>query len=156
MVEDVAEATYSLVSSEQDMVARLEPGLQDFAGIIGLNAALSWIEDYKPEGKRPHVHQAELSEFLFRELKADPRIHLVNTEASPIVSFYADNIDSHKLAIYLSAQNIMVRSGYFCCHYFLKHVRNYPPLVRMSLGLHSTKEEVERSISTIKTILSNV
>lgn len=155
-VEDVQLEKYSLVSSAEDISGRLEIGLQDFAGIIGLNAAIKWFENYKPEGQNKDTHQAKLSRLLFDKLTEMPTIKLINLEPTPIVSFYSEKIDAHRLAIYLSSQNIMTRSGYFCCHYFLKNLKGYPPLVRVSLGLHNTEEQVEKFIKVLKAILANV
>ncbi len=155
MVEDVLEQEYSLVTVAEDLPARLEPGLQDFAGIAGLSAALKWLLGYKPEGMDQSVHQAQLSQYLFGKLSALGSVRLINQSASPILSFYSEKIDAHRLAIYLSAQNIMVRSGYFCCHYYLKNQQNYPPLLRVSLGLHSTKKEAETFADVLEKIINN-
>jgi len=156
MVEDVDRESYSLVSSLEDISGRLEIGLQDFSGIIGLGVALKWFEKYKPEGQNRDAHQVKLSQLLFDKLNEIPTIKLVNSGPTPIISFYSEKVDAHRLAIYLSSQNIMVRSGYFCCHYFLKNLKRYPPLVRVSLGLHNTEEQVEKFIRTLKAILANV
>ncbi len=155
MVEDVKKETYKLVSSDEDLPALLEIGLQDFAGIIGLGASIKWHESYKPEGQDRQVHQAALSRLLFERLAEMPTVRLINFTPSPIVSFYSEKIDAHRLAIYLSAQNIMARSGYFCCHYYLKNLKKYPPLLRVSLGLHNTRQQAESFLQTLETIILN-
>lgn len=155
LVEDVSEHGYTLLSTAEDLSSRLEAGLQDYAGIIGFNAGMAWLQDYKPEGKDARVQQSELARVLFDQLSAEPGVTLVNASPSPIVSFYSEKIEAHRLAIFLSAQNIMVRSGYFCCHYYLNHLKQYPPLVRVSLGLHNTRQQVETFTSTLKTLLAS-
>lgn len=156
MVEDVELEKYSLVSSAEDIHSRLEIGLQNFAGIIGLNAAIKWFENYRPEGQEKSIHQSKISKLLFEKLKEIPTIKLVNSKPTSIVSFYSEKIDAHRLAIFLSSQDIMVRSGYFCCHYYLKNLKGYPPLVRVSLGLHNTEKQVEKFIGTLKAIIANI
>lgn len=156
MVEDVEAETYRLISDPDDLGSRLEIGLQNFAGIVGLDASLGWLKSFKPEGMLARTHQKELSHLLFDELSRIPTLKLVNSSPSPIVSFYSDKIDAHRLAIFLSAQNIMVRSGYFCCHYYLKNLKKYPPLVRVSLGLNNTKEQVDFFVKTLQTIITNL
>lgn len=155
MVEDVEYETYSLVSSAEDLSGRLEIGLQDFAGIIGLGASIKWQASYKPEGQEGQVHQTTLSRLLFERLAEVPTLRLINSTPSPIVSFYSEKIDAHRLAIYLSSQNIMARSGYFCCHYYLKNLKKYPPLLRVSLGLHNTRQQVDLLLQTLETIILN-
>ena len=156
MVEDVELSSYSLVSSEEDLSGRLEIGLQDFAGIIGMGAAIRWHKSYRPEDQDKNDYQKNISQLLFDKLAGIPTIKIVNSKSAPIVSFYSEKIDAHRLAIFLSSQNIMVRSGYFCCHYYLKNIKDYPPLVRVSIGLHNTEEQVEKFIGTLRAIVANV
>ncbi len=155
MVEDVEAESFQLISDPDDLSSRLEIGLQNFAGIIGLGASLDWLKSYKPEGMPAYVHQEELAQFLFEEMSRIPSLKLINNSPSLILSFYSEKIDSHRLAIFLSAQKMMVRSGYFCCHYYLKNLKKYPPLVRVSLGLNNTKEQVESFVKTLQTIIAN-
>lgn len=156
MVEEVESDTYKLISDPDDLNSRLEIGLQNFAGIVGLNTCLDWIKNYKPEGMSANVHQEKLAQLLFEELSKIPTLKIINNSPSPILSFYSEKIDAHRLAIFLSAQNIMVRSGYFCCHYYLKNLKKFPPLVRISLGLNNTKEQVEFFVKTLQTIMNNL
>lgn len=150
-VEDVQLDSFTLL--RDDPVSHFESGLQDFAGIIGLGAAIDWLGQYKPEGKAKAVQQHELATQLFEGIKDLPSTTVLNAAPTPIISFYSDKLDAHRLAVYLSAQKIMARSGYFCCHYYL-HVKNdYPPLLRLSLGLNNTSQQISTVLSTIKTIL---
>ena len=155
MVEDVEAESFRLISDPDDLSSRLEIGLQNFAGIIGLDASLDWLKSFKPEGLSTRVQQENLAQFLFDELSHIPTLKLINNFPSPILSFYSEKIDAHRLAIFLSAQKMMVRSGYFCCHYYLKNLKKYPPLVRVSLGLNNTKEQVESFVKTLQTIITN-
>ncbi len=153
MVEEVESDTYKLISDPDDLNSRLEIGLQNFAGIIGLNASIDWLKNYKPEGR---IIQQQLAQDLFDELSRVPTLKLINNSPSQILSFYSEKIDAHRLAIFLSSQNIMVRSGYFCCHYYLKNLKKYPPLVRVSIGLNNTKEQVDLFVKTLQTIMINL
>ncbi|MCC7004348.1 aminotransferase class V-fold PLP-dependent enzyme, partial [Candidatus Nomurabacteria bacterium] len=123
---------------------------------VGLSTSLDWIKNYQQEGVTAQAYQEKLSRSLFDELSNIPNIKLINISPSSIVSFYSEKIDAHRLAIFLSAQNIMVRSGYFCCHYYLKNLKKYPPLVRVSLGLNNTKEQVDFFVKTLQTIMTNL
>ena len=80
-------------------------------------------------------------------------MHLVNNEANPTMTFYVDGLDSHLLGSALSRENIMVRTGYFCAHYYLDHVLGCPPLVRFSLGLHNTPEDIQKVKKVMEKII---
>ncbi len=149
-VSDVQKETFVLIDDEEEMFSRLETGLQDFAAIIGLNETLHWIDSFKPEGKHAADHTKELQTMVFENLSYIPGLHILGGPDGGTFSMYHDGIDSHTLALYASEQNIMMRSGYFCCHYYLKNKLKLPPLLRLSLGLHNTKAEVEFVLTTLE------
>ena len=147
-VSDVRRDDFDLLDSDEEAFARLEPGLQDFAGIAGLGAAIDWLGKQHPD---PSVAQ-----MLFDSLAQNNRLKLLNAGPSPILSFYSDHVDAHRLALYLSAQNIMARSGYFCCHYYLKNLKNLPPLLRISIGHHNTTSQAAHAAGVIHQIVNNL
>ena len=149
-VTDVKKDTYSLVGEGEEAHAILEPGLQNWGGIIGLGSAVTWLNSQH----EAMLHEKKIATFLYEGLKQHARIHLFNTQPSPIQSFYVEGIDSHKISLYLSEQNIMCRSGHFCCHNYLDHQLQLPPLVRVSLGLHNTQTHVEKFLGALTKILS--
>lgn len=149
-VTDVQKDTCVLIDDDEELYARLETGLQNFAGICGLGATLDWIKSYKPEGKHQQDHTKELSSLIYHALQSIPGLHVLGHEGSSTFSMYHEKVDSHTLALYASQQNIMMRSGYFCCHYYLKNVKEYPPLLRMSTGLHNTVEQTQFALDTLE------
>ncbi len=134
----------------------LELGLQNWAGITGLHAAIDWLNGWKRGGMDRVAYEAGLAKRLFDGLRAIPKVHLVNASPGPIVSLWADGTDAHRLALFLDEAGIMCRSGHFCCHYELAHRRKLPPLLRISLGLHNTPEQADRIAATLARILSAI
>jgi cysteine desulfurase/selenocysteine lyase len=155
-VGDVRKDDFDLLDSPDEAFARLEPGLQDFAGIAGLGAAIGWLGEVRPEGQDPVRHQDGLARILYESLSSGGRLKVINSEPGPIISFYTERVDAHRLALYLSAQNIMVRSGYFCCHYYLKNVMRFPPLVRISIGLQNTAAQTAHAANIIHQIVDRL
>jgi selenocysteine lyase/cysteine desulfurase len=147
MVADVALDSFELVTSDPGSI--LEPGLQAWAEIISLRAAIDWLGSVRPGGHRPSEHLATLSERMFDALYVIPDLELVNDEPSTVVSMHVPGVDSHRLAVFLGQAGIMARSGYFCAHYYLKAQRALPPLLRFSLGLHSTSDDVDTATETL-------
>jgi selenocysteine lyase/cysteine desulfurase len=152
-VADVHDNEFTLLSGPADEHSILEPGLQSWAGVIGLDAAIDWLTTVRPMGMAPEAYEQKLATMLFEELKNLPRLHLINTSPAAVISFFVDNLDAHRLAIFLSEQQIMCRSGHFCCHHYLQHVRKLPPLLRVSLGLHNNEEDVRKFVSVLQGIL---
>ena len=148
MVDDVTKGDYVLSSSNDEHIHTIfEPGLQAYGEIIGLDVAIKWLQN---AGKADHVmdYAGQLVDFL-RSAKG---FHVLNGEVTPTISFYHDTYDAHLLAEAMSDQGIMARSGHFCAHYYLAHVKNYPPLVRLSLGLHNRQSDVDKFIEVMKGI----
>lgn len=142
MVDDVNRDSYLLsAEGKEHRYTRFEAGLQAWGEIVALGAALDWLKDLpKSAWTNLEKYTAELYDFL----SSSDKVHLVNHEANPTMSFYIEGMDSHTLGGALSREDIMARTGYFCAHYYLDHVLGMPPLVRFSLGLHSRPEDIEK------------
>ena len=150
MVDDVDKDSYVLsAEGKEHRYTRFEAGLQAWGEIVGLGAALDWLEKLpKSDWKNLENNAKELYDFL----STSKKVHLINQAANPTMSFYVEGLDSHLLGAALSRENIMARTGYFCAHYYLDHVLKYPPLVRFSLGLHNRPEDIE----DVKKIMAKV
>ncbi|WP_425841356.1 aminotransferase class V-fold PLP-dependent enzyme [Microbacterium sp. PA5] len=122
---------------------RLEPGLQAWGEVIAFGAALEWLA---PRLAAIEESEARLAQRLFDGLARMPHLTLFNTAAAPVISFVPARVGAHRLAVFLSQAGIMVRSGHFCAHHWLADRLGMEPLVRVSLGAHSTAEDVDRAL----------
>jgi selenocysteine lyase/cysteine desulfurase len=100
--------------------------------------------------------ESELANYLNQKLLTLPGIKLINPHPSPVVSLYFDKINGHELGLILAEQNIMCRTGYHCCHYYLKQKLNLPPLFRISLGLNNTKEQIDFLVDRLVIVLQTL
>ena len=109
MVDDVDKDTYRLsAENKEHRYTRFESGLQAWGEIVGLGAALDWLMKLsKKDWKNLQDNTAELYDFL----AGSSRVHLVNNEANPTMSFYVDGIDGHLLGEALSREGNAQRSG---------------------------------------------
>ena len=150
MVDDVKKDEYLLSATDPDHAyTKFEAGLQAWGEIIALGEAIDWLLARSKEDKRV-LH--ENAERLFEALKSHKKVHLLSTEPATTMSFYVDGIDSHLLGAALGDQGIMARTGYFCVHYYLDHVKHYPPLVRFSLGYHTRPSDIDKVIAALSKI----
>ena len=154
MVDDVEKETYLLSKDNPDHAyTQFEPGLQAWGEIIALGAAIDWLNSRTKEDK---TELKANTEKLFNFLKGQKHLHLINDEPSTTMSFYVDKkevgFDSHTLGAALADEGIMARTGYFCVHYYLDHVKHYPPLIRFSLGYHTRPSDIDKVINALKKI----
>lgn len=150
MVSAVDEQTYTLLVDDRN--SWLEPGLQAYGEIIALNQAIKWRQSFQVNGLSAVAYLEQKSSALYRGLSRIPSVVMINDRPSSVISFYSKKTDAHRLATFLSASGIMVRSGYFCCHYYLLNKQSLPPLIRLSLGLHTTDEDIEKTINILAKI----
>ena len=151
MVDDVEFDKYKLSSENKEhRYTRFESGLQAWGEIIGLGAAIDWLNNL-PKKDWQNLENCEKE--LFDFLNSSSKVHLINQEPNATMSFCVEGIDSHLLGEALSREEIMARTGYFCVHYYLDHVLHLPPLVRFSLGLHNRPEDVEKVKKVLEKII---
>ena len=152
MVDDVDADKYQLsAESPNHAYTKFESGLQAWGEIIAFGEALKWLEKRSKADKQ---NLADCAQRLFDFLKSQPKVHLINEEPNPTMSFYIEGLDSHMLGQALSNEGIMARTGYFCVHYYLDHKMHYPPLIRFSFGYHIRPSDIDKTINTLERILS--
>lgn len=151
MVDDVSHDAYQLSAASPTYIStKFEPGLQACGEIIALGAAIDWLDRLPASAHQDLNH---FSEQLFDFLSGSPKVHLVSAAPNPTMSFFVEGVDSHLIGAALADDNIMVRTGYFCAHYYLDHKMHFPPLVRFSLGLHTRPSDVAKTITTLSKLL---
>ena len=154
MVDDVNKSSYTL-SAGPDKEQRphihtiFEPGLQAWGEIIAFGAALDWLKKVPRSAKKElYDNAAKLYDFLSSRRK----VHLLSSAPTTTMSFHIDGFDSHLIGEALGDQHIMTRTGYFCAHYYLDHVKKYPPLIRCSLGYHTRPEDIDKLIKALEKV----
>ena len=154
MVDDVDKETYLLSKDNPEhLYTQFEAGLQAWGEIIGLGVAIDWLNSLD---KKDHQLLQENAKRLFSALSTKKKIHLVNDAPATTMSCYVDKselgYDSHTLGAALADSGIMARTGYFCVHYYLDHVKHFPPLIRFSLGYHTRKSDIDKLITALENI----
>lgn len=133
---------------------KFEAGLQDYAGMIGLGAAVEYLQ--KVGFDAIQKQELLLNEAITTQLKSLPGLKMIGP-ADPklrggIFSFRIDGIDSHRIALMLDQMaNIQVRSGQHCVHSWF-NARHITGSVRASAYFYNTQEEVTLLTANIQKI----
>jgi cysteine desulfurase/selenocysteine lyase len=134
---------------------KFEAGLQDYAGIMGLGAAISYLTQIGFE--QIQKQETALNELISRELIGISRLMILGP-ANPklrggIINFIIEGIDSHRIALMLDQMaSIMVRSGQHCVHSWF-NAHQIQGSVRVSLYFYNTLAEAEIFIENLKKII---
>ena len=132
----------------KELPERLEAGTINIAGIIGLGAAIKYLDNIRME----NIENRErfLRKYLIDELVKIPHIDILNLESdSGIVSFNVDGIFSQDVAYYLNKYNICVRAGNHCAK-MLKDQVKVTNSIRVSLYYYNTESEIDELVSLLK------
>jgi cysteine desulfurase/selenocysteine lyase len=148
----VSESTYT--SCEFEKPPHLfEPGLQNYAGIMGFGAAADYLK--KVGLDNISVHELKLNKKITDTLADSVELlgPLDPKDRGCIFSFNIPGIEMHNVAIMLDeAANIMLRSGAHCCHSWF-NAHKMLGSIRASLYLYNTEEECDVFIQELQKLI---
>ncbi len=122
--------------------ARFEAGTPAIVQAIGLATALEYIMNLGFDNIMSH--EKELIEYTKQELnKIDGLVQIGSAEEKGgVFSFIIKNIHPQDLAFILDKEGISVRVGHHCAAPLVRRM-GYESVVRASLGLYNTKEDID-------------
>lgn len=129
---------------------KFEPGTPNIEGVIGLGAAIEYIN--KVGIDNIEAYEKELITYMMDKLSKLDNVIIYNKNADcSIVSFNVDGIFAQDVGSYLNSFNICVRTGNHCAK-VLHNVICSNESVRASLYLYNTKEEIDKFVDALKDI----
>ena len=123
----------------------LEAGTPNISGVIGLGAAIDFIQQL--DLTETFTYTKTLTASFKEKIKSMGNIKLVGDAEhfGSIVSFQVDKIHPHDVASFLASNNIAVRAGHHCAQPLLESM-GVPATVRASFSIYNTKEDVEKTV----------
>lgn len=132
-----------------DLPFKFEAGTPDVAGIIGLGAAIGYVEALGLD----HIIAAEheLMRYAEERLSVIPGLRIIGhpKEKAGTISFLTADIHPFDLGELLDKQGIAVRTGHHCCQPVMEFF-GIPGTVRASFSFYNRKEEVDRLVSGVE------
>lgn len=136
MIETVAfeNTTY------KDAPARFEAGTPAIVEIIGLGAAIDYVE-----GIGMDVIQAHENALLKAAREQIQGVHIYGdlNEKAPILSFTMDGAHHSDIGMILNQSGVAVRTGHHCCMPLMQRY-GIDGTVRVSFGLYNDMDDVDR------------
>lgn len=151
------DATYDNVTY-QEPPARFEAGLQNYAGIIGLRAAIDYVQELLHIPTVIEEHVQSLNTYTSQKLQAlSDRVRITGPQDASaragILSFEVHGIDHHQIAYILNDQaNVMVRAGRHCVQGYTNS-RDIAGTVRVSFYIYNTQEECDTFLDVMEKIM---
>jgi len=135
-----------------DIPARFEAGTQASVQAIGLASSLRYMQAL--EFENIIEHEQKLCAYTLEQLRSISQLKLVGSavKRGGVFSFTLQNIHPQDAAFVLNKENVAVRIGHHCAEPLVKRM-GYNSLIRASLGIYSTKEDIDALIDALhKTI----
>ena len=95
-------------------------------------------------------HENELINYTSKRLNEVPHLTQVGTAKNKggVFSFDISGIHPQDLAFVLNKENVAVRTGHHCAEPLVNRL-GYTSLARASLGLYSTKEDIDALVTAL-------
>jgi cysteine desulfurase/selenocysteine lyase len=128
--------------------AKFEAGTSNIAEVVGLGAAVDFLQAIGMEQVRDH--ERELVVDAIERLSAVPGITLHGplnaSERGALVSFALDGIHPHDVAEILGRQGVCVRAGHHCAQPLMRRL-GVGATSRASFAVHNTHDDVDALIA---------
>lgn len=131
-----------------DYPHNLEAGTSNISGVIGMGAAIDFIQQL--DLSETSNHTKYLATYLKERLQSLGDVTLVGHPRNfgSIVSFQVENIHPHDVASFLANANIAVRAGHHCAQPLLESM-GIAATLRISFSIYNTKEDVDKVIQSL-------
>ena len=124
---------------------RFEAGTPHIEGVIGLAAAIDYVESIGID--RIHAHEAALVHEARAALSGINSITLLGpADSAGILSFTMAGVHPHDIGTILDEAGVAIRAGHHCAQP-LMNLMGVPATARASFGLYSTARDVERLVA---------
>jgi cysteine desulfurase/selenocysteine lyase len=125
---------------------KFEAGTPAIAEVIGLGAAIDYLQDVGMDAIR--AHELELIEYTLEALSEIDGLRVFGPPAlrrSGVVAFDIEGIHPHDLATILDRHDVCIRAGHNCAMP-LMHRLGVAATARASFFLYNMKEEIDRLV----------
>lgn len=125
-----------------------EAGTQHIAGVIGLAAAIDFVEEIGIQKIESYLN--ELTAYALEQIE---KIDLVDVKGgrnrAPVIAFTVEGIHPHDLATFLNEKGICVRAGHHCAQPLMTKFQVHAT-TRASFGVYNGLEDVRALVEGIE------
>ncbi len=127
---------------------KFEAGTPNISGVVGLAAALRYVESLGRPQIRSHEHQ--LLDYATQRLLTIPGLTIIGTAPvkAAVISFTIDGIHPHDLGTILDAEGVAIRTGHHCAMPVMDFFE-LPATARASFGCYSDRSDVDRLLAAL-------
>lgn len=130
---------------------RFEAGTPNIVGVIGLGAAIEYVESVGMD--RIAAHEHELLVYATELLAAVDGLRIVGTAADKAgaISFTMREAHPHDIGTILDQDGIAIRAGHHCAQPVMQRY-GIPATARASFAIYNTREEVDALVRSLEKV----
>jgi cysteine desulfurase/selenocysteine lyase len=121
---------------------RFEAGTPDFAGIVGLRAAIDYVEGLGYDAIAEHENA--LLRYAEERLAEVPGLRILGTapHKAAVISMLMDDVHPHDLGTILDREGVAIRAGHHCAQPLMERF-GIAATARASLALYNDESDVD-------------
>ena len=127
---------------------KFEAGTPHIAGVIGLGAAIDYVEGIGLEEMA--AQESELLHYAAAAVSAIPGVRIIGTarHKAGVLSFVLDGVHPHDIGTILDQEGIAIRAGHHCTQPVMQRF-GLPATARASFAIYNTAEDVDALVRGI-------
>ncbi|NIW23079.1 MAG: SufS family cysteine desulfurase [Gammaproteobacteria bacterium] len=136
-------------STYAELPHKFEAGTPDITGVIGLGAAITYLEGIDFDAR--HDHETQLLDYATEALRELPGLRIIGEAAhkSSVISFLLGDIHAHDLGTILDREGVAVRTGHHCAMPVMDRF-GVPATARASFGIYNNRDDVDRLVAGLR------
>jgi cysteine desulfurase/selenocysteine lyase len=135
-----------------DLPAKFEAGTPHIAGVVGLGAAIDYVNNLGLE--RIGAYEDELLAYGTEQLSTIDHLTMIGTaeKKASILSFVLEGVHPHDTGTILDNEGIAIRTGHHCTQPVMQRF-GIPATARASLAFYNTRSEIDALVGGIRRAL---
>ena len=131
---------------------KFEAGTPNIAGVIGLAAALDYVDGIGLDAIARYEH--DLLTYATERLLEIDGLRIIGraAEKAAVISFVLEGVHPHDIGTILDQDGIAVRTGHHCAQPLMMRF-NVPATGRASFGLYNTREEADVLVDGLRKVI---
>ena len=150
---EMADEVDAQTATFQPLPLRLEAGTPNIAGVLGLGAAIRYLQ--KIGFTTIQQHEQQLLDQLYQGLQQIPAIKVYGpqsvAERQGVLSFNYGTIHAHDVATIIDTENVAVRAGHMCAEPLMQAL-GVSSVVRASVSYVNTTEDIEQLLAAMNQV----
>ncbi len=148
---DMIREVHKYETTWNDLPYKFEAGTPNIADVVGLGAAIDYLEKIGMDKIREH--EIELTQYALDKFSKIKGIKIYGTKdiskRGGVISFNFADIHPHDLAQIIDEEGIAVRSGHHCAQVLMERL-NVAATTRASFYIYNTKEDIDSLINSLE------